>query len=309
MRTASFKSGFNCPSATTPCLQGIIRSFMSMRPGIEMASLSDLGCVRENNEDSYSYWEPASDAEFAQKGRLAVVADGMGGHEGGQEASRLAVEAIQETYADGLVTDPQALLTAGFLEAHQRIQSYAITHTKLRGMGTTATAAVLVADRLYYAHVGDSRLYRVNKEEITRLTHDHSYVGRLVENGVITPEEAEAHPQRNILTAALGAGAEIVVEAPAVASRPEIGRQSGAVYGWLVGATQRSGTASGRDAECACHRLSRSDQPGSGTRRTGQHYRASAAGDVIWALGVVFSPWTCIPVCKVMQKRLKDARM
>ncbi|MFZ0286746.1 MAG: Stp1/IreP family PP2C-type Ser/Thr phosphatase [Terriglobales bacterium] len=187
---------------------------MSMRPGIEMASLSDLGCVRENNEDSYSYWEPASDAEFAQKGRLAVVADGMGGHEGGQEASRLAVEAIQETYADGLVTDPQALLTAGFLEAHQRIQSYAITHTKLRGMGTTATAAVLVADRLYYAHVGDSRLYRVNKEEITRLTHDHSYVGRLVENGVITPEEAEAHPQRNILTAALGAGAEIVVEAP-----------------------------------------------------------------------------------------------
>jgi serine/threonine protein phosphatase PrpC len=187
---------------------------MPIRPGIEVASLSDLGCQRENNEDSYSYWEPAGDAEFAQKGRLGVVADGMGGHEGGQEASRIAVEAIQETYASVPATDPQTLLTAGFHEAHQRIQKYAADNYKLRGMGTTATAVVLLRDRFYYAHIGDSRLYRVSGESITRLTHDHSYVGRLVENGVITPEEAEAHPQRNILTAALGAGAEIAVETP-----------------------------------------------------------------------------------------------
>jgi PPM family protein phosphatase len=190
---------------------------MPIRPGIEVASLSDLGCQRENNEDSYFYWEPDSDVEFAQKGRLAVVADGMGGHEGGQEASRIAVEAIHETYADTPANDPQALLTAGFHEAHKRIQSYAAAHTKLRGMGTTATAVVVLADRLYYAHIGDSRLYRVTKEEVTRLTHDHSYVSRLVESGVITPEEAEAHPQRNILTAALGAGTEIAVETPETA--------------------------------------------------------------------------------------------
>lgn len=187
---------------------------MSIRPGIEVASLSDLGCQRENNEDSYSYWEPASDAEFAQKGRLALVADGMGGHEGGQEASRIAVEAIQETYAGAAATDPQVLLTAGFHAAHQRIQSYAIAHANLRGMGTTATAVVLLGKRLFYAHIGDSRLYRINKQEVIRLTRDHSYVGRLVQSGVITPEEAEAHPQRNILTAALGAGAEIAVETP-----------------------------------------------------------------------------------------------
>lgn len=188
---------------------------MPMRPGIEVAGLSDLGCQRENNEDSYSYWEPASDAEFARKGRLAIVADGMGGHEGGQEASRIAVEAILETYSTRPGTDPQAVLTAGFQEAHQRIQSYAAVHSKLRGMGTTATAVALVANHLYYAHIGDSRLYRVSRAEVVRLTHDHSYVGRLVESGVITPEEAEAHPQRNILTAALGAGIEISVEAPA----------------------------------------------------------------------------------------------
>ncbi|MGH9499180.1 MAG: PP2C family protein-serine/threonine phosphatase [Terriglobales bacterium] len=188
---------------------------MPMRPGIEVAGLSDLGCQRENNEDSYIYWEPASDAEFARKGRLAVVADGMGGHEGGLEASRIAVEVIQETYAAQSLSDPQALLTAGFHEAHLRIQRYAIDHVTLRGMGTTATAVVVLGDRLHYAHVGDSRLYQVSKDEVTRLTHDHSYVGRLVESGVITPEEAEAHPQRNILTAALGAGAEIAVETPA----------------------------------------------------------------------------------------------
>jgi PPM family protein phosphatase len=187
---------------------------MAIRPGIEVASLSDLGCQREDNEDSYSYWEPAGDAEFAEKGRLAVVADGMGGHEGGQEASRIAVEVIQEVYAGTPATDPQALLTAGFQEAHQRIQSYAVAHPKLRGMGTTATAAVIVADQLYYAHIGDSRLYRVTRDEVARLTHDHSYVGRLVESGVISPQEAEAHPQRNILTAALGAGLEILVETP-----------------------------------------------------------------------------------------------
>ena len=187
---------------------------MPMRPGMEVAGLSDLGCQRENNEDSYCYWEPASDAEFARKGRLAVVADGMGGHEGGLEASRIAVEVIQETYAAQSLSDPQTLLTAGFHEAHQRVQRYAIEHVKLRGMGTTATAVAVVGNSLYYAHIGDSRLYRVNKEEIVRLTHDHSYVGRLVESGVITAEEAEAHPQRNILTAALGAGAEIAVETP-----------------------------------------------------------------------------------------------
>ncbi len=182
---------------------------MRIRPGIELASLSDIGCQRENNEDQYAYWEPSSDEEFARKGRLAIVADGMGGHEGGQEASRIAVESIQEIFANAPDNDVQSLLTVGFQIAHERILKYAAANPELQGMGTTATAIAVQGNVLYYAHVGDSRLYLVRGTNISRVTHDHSYVGRLVENGLISAEEAETHPQRHILTAALGAGAEV----------------------------------------------------------------------------------------------------
>jgi PPM family protein phosphatase len=179
-----------------------------------LASLSDIGCQRDNNEDQYAYWEPASDEEFARKGRLAIVADGMGGHEGGQEASRIAVESIKEVFSETPEADLRALLLAGFQIAHERILEYAVGHPELHGMGTTATAVVLRGNELYYAHVGDSRLYLVRGATISRVTHDHSYVGRLVQNGVISAEEAETHPQRHILTAALGAGVEISPETP-----------------------------------------------------------------------------------------------
>jgi len=187
---------------------------MQTRDDMELGSLSDVGCQRENNEDYYSYWEPADAEQFARKGRLAIVADGMGGHEGGQEASRIAAQAIQEVYAAASEGDPQAWLAAGFEAAHQRILSYAEAHPKLQGMGTTCTAAALVGHDLYYAHVGDSRLYLVRGSNISRLTHDHSYVGRLVENGAITAEQAESHPQRHILTNALGAGSSVSLDHP-----------------------------------------------------------------------------------------------
>lgn len=195
-------------------LESSTRGVMRIRPGVELAGMSDIGCQRENNEDQYAYWEPDDDQEFARKGRLAIVADGMGGHEGGQEASRIAVDTIQEVFADTAGGDPQSLLLAGFLTAHERILRYADGHPELHGMGTTATAIALVANQLYYAHVGDSRLYLVRGADISRLTHDHSYVGRLVENGVISSAEAETHPQRHILTAALGAGEEVSPETP-----------------------------------------------------------------------------------------------
>jgi protein phosphatase len=187
---------------------------MNVRPGVEVASLSDVGCQRENNEDSYLYWEPAADEEFRRKGRLAVIADGMGGHEGGQEASRMAVETVREVYDQGFRDDPQVALVESLVAAHTRIQDYAEQHPAFHGMGTTCTAFAVCEGYLYFAHVGDSRLYLVRNESILRLTRDHSYVGRLVESGIVRAEDAEKHPQRHILTAALGAGREVDVDCP-----------------------------------------------------------------------------------------------
>ena len=189
--------------------EGTSLECMNVNPELEVASLSNVGCQRENNEDSYLYWEPAADSELQRKGRLAVIADGMGGYEGGQEASRLAVETVREIYENVVIDDPHAALLEAFARAHERIQSYAARHPELRGMGTTCTALVIRDRQLYFAHVGDSRLYLVRGDNIARLTRDHSYVGRLVESGIVRAEDAERHPQRHILTAALGAGIEL----------------------------------------------------------------------------------------------------
>lgn len=184
------------------------------KPGIEAASLTDIGLLRENNEDSLLYWEPDSDTDFRRKGRLAVVADGMGGYEGGQEASRLAVETVRHIYDRDFNGDPQHTLLTAFQNAHDSIQRYAVDHPDLHGMGTTCTALSIIDHRLWFAHIGDSRLYLVRPDSIVRLTRDHSYVGRLVENGIVRSEDAESHPQRHILTAALGSGRELTPQSP-----------------------------------------------------------------------------------------------
>ncbi|MGA2099799.1 MAG: Stp1/IreP family PP2C-type Ser/Thr phosphatase [Candidatus Sulfotelmatobacter sp.] len=181
---------------------------------MEAASLTDVGLQRANNEDSYLYWEPESSTEFDRKGRLAVVADGMGGYEGGQEASRLAVETVRHIYDCDFSGDPQQTLSTAFQTAHDAIQRYAQEHPQFHGMGTTCTALAIIGHNLYFAHIGDSRLYLARDGGLTRLTRDHSYVGRLVENGIVRSEDAESHPQRHILTAALGSGRDIVPHIP-----------------------------------------------------------------------------------------------
>jgi len=184
------------------------------KPGLEIAGLTDVGLLRTNNEDSYLYWEPESDEEFRRKGRLAVIADGMGGYEGGQEASRLAVETVRYVYEHNFNGDPQAALVTGLRAAHDAILRFAHAHPQYVGMGTTCTALSIVGQHLYFAHIGDSRLYLLSKERVSRLTRDHSYVSRLVENGIVRSEDAESHPQRHILTAALGSGHEVSPHAP-----------------------------------------------------------------------------------------------
>jgi protein phosphatase len=184
---------------------------MKIRPGIELANVSDVGLERANNEDSFGYWEPESDQEFLCKGRLAIIADGMGGHQGGEEASRLAVEVVSQTYRESQAI-PQESLLAGFQSAHERIQQYAVEKARTSGMGTTCTALSLMGKEMCYAHVGDSRLYLFRDGVLTCLTSDHSQAMELVRAGIIGLEDAESHPARHILSRALGVGKQLQPE-------------------------------------------------------------------------------------------------
>jgi serine/threonine protein phosphatase PrpC len=189
---------------------------MKIRPGVELASLTDIGCQRENNEDSYGYWEPANDAEFEKLGRLAIVADGMGGHEGGQIASRLAIDTFIKAYAAADGPDPQKWLFAALDQAHHSIRQRALQDSQLSSMGTTCTAFATVNARLYFVHVGDSRLYLLREGKLQLLSRDHTLIARLLENKLIGPDQAQDHPQKHVLTSALGVlDQEMEIDAPA----------------------------------------------------------------------------------------------
>jgi serine/threonine protein phosphatase PrpC len=179
---------------------------MDIRPGLELAELTDVGRVREKNEDAHGYWEPDNEDEFREKGRLAIVADGMGGHEGGQLASDLAVRTVCEVYQQAAGLEPSEALEKGLREAHDRIRAFAASHPEYHNMGTTCTAVAIRGAHLWVAHVGDSRCYLFRAGKFRRMTRDHSYVNQLVEYGIISSAEAEHHPQRNVLTSALGIG-------------------------------------------------------------------------------------------------------
>jgi PPM family protein phosphatase len=187
---------------------------MKIRPGIELGNLTDVGCQRENNQDSYCYAEPESEEQFQKKGRLVVVADGMGGHEGGEFASGIAVDVLRDTYVNSEINDPELALADALGAAHQAIRNFAREHPEYTGMGTTCTAAVLRDGHLYYGHVGDSRLYLLRDSGVKRLTRDQTVTGRMVEEGLLGPEEAKQHPDYHVLTDAMGVGESVAAEFP-----------------------------------------------------------------------------------------------
>jgi protein phosphatase len=190
---------------------------MEIRPGVELANLTDAGCERENNEDYFAYCEPETDEEFVRKGRLAIIADGMGGEEGGEIASRIAIDTVRHEYLNSAESNPLNSLVQSFQAAHANILDFARQRPDVHSMGTTCTAVAINDGFAYFAHVGDSRLYLIRNSLILQLTHDHTAINRMLEDGVITPEEAENHPQRHVLTAALGAKHEIkadIAQAP-----------------------------------------------------------------------------------------------
>lgn len=163
---------------------------------------TNVGKVRKNNEDSLLVTEP----------EIFIVADGMGGQAAGEVASKILVD----TAKDFLPKIPEPLnediLTKSIMKANAEVLRLARENRNYRGMGTTATILHIYKNRAYWAHIGDSRLYRVRNNVIEQITEDHSYVESLVKRGEITPAEARVHPMKNILTQAVGADDDISVD-------------------------------------------------------------------------------------------------
>ncbi len=190
---------------------------------IDAASLTDTGQLRETNEDSLGAFRPANRREMKRKGRLFIVADGMGGHRGGEVASKMAVETIRSYYYSSKEKDPSIALAGAFEKANRLIREKAREDESLLGMGTTCTAMVVLKKKIYFAHVGDSRAYLLRDGKLEQITQDHSLVAEMIRSGVLSREEARSHPQRNVITRSLGAQDSIQIDAPSSPGRIQDG--------------------------------------------------------------------------------------
>jgi serine/threonine protein phosphatase PrpC len=171
---------------------------------LRFAAESDRGLVREINEDCYRIIKG-----FSRTPSVFIVADGMGGHNCGEIASRMTVEYISGAVEQGLLDlgsreDMEEALNEIVKGANKAVIEASLEQPEMSGMGTTMTMAVICGNIVTVAHVGDSRVYLVRAGNIRQLTEDHSYIGELVRNGTITREEAKEHPSKHVITRAIG---------------------------------------------------------------------------------------------------------
>lgn len=166
---------------------------------------TDTGNKRSNNQDSIFY----SDTSVGPLPNLYIVADGMGGHKAGDKASRMAIDITVDFIKKSTLENPIAVLKRAMVYANNEIYKAANSDTELNGMGTTMVAAVVIYDKLIVANVGDSRLYIVNND-IKQITMDHSLVEELIRSGELERKRGRNHPEKNIITRAMGSKDEIV---------------------------------------------------------------------------------------------------
>ena len=165
---------------------------------------TDVGKARNLNEDSY--YVPQEEDDL----KLIIVADGMGGSNGGEIASSLAIKAAKSYIETNFISTPKdresisELIKSGMQYANMVVYEKSKEDEALKGMGTTMEICFLYENKMYIGHIGDSRIYRIRKHISRKLTNDHSYVETLVKDGKITREEAKTHPKKNMLMKALG---------------------------------------------------------------------------------------------------------
>lgn len=197
--TAEYEAGQLAPQAE-----------LRVRPKVTVACKTDLGRVRENNEDKFEFYIPEEAGVLAAKGMVFVVCDGMGGHEAGQIASELTAKTFIDVYLNHPSADPETAMRSAVAAANRFVGDVARMVPNRRGMGTTLSVLIILQDKTYTVHVGDSRVYRWRNGVLQMLTEDHTWVDEAVRQGLITPEEAETHPYKHVLTRAIGTEGDVV---------------------------------------------------------------------------------------------------
>ncbi|HVY60234.1 MAG TPA: Stp1/IreP family PP2C-type Ser/Thr phosphatase [Planctomycetota bacterium] len=185
---------------------------MIVRSDVLVGNLTHVGMERSENQDYYGYYEPDEDALFELQGRLVIVCDGMGGHAGGEVASKLAVETIIETYKNDRSGNVMEVLRASIEAANRAIWKHAQENPPLKGMGSTCVSMAIKQGMAYFAHVGDSRCYLIRNEQLHQMTRDHSLVQQMVDEGLLREEEMESHPEKNVILRSLGVKPDVDVE-------------------------------------------------------------------------------------------------
>ena len=171
----------------------------------EFGNHTDTGRVRQQNEDYMGYFE-------CLNGDVFLVCDGMGGHAGGALAAQMAVTGVREFLERKYFDDPADAIKEALEYANTAIFNKAMQSTEFHGMGTTAVMLIVQASKVWWGHVGDSRIYLKSFDGLNRVTNDHSFVQKLIDEGAISEEEAMTHSRRNELTAALGVSPEVTVD-------------------------------------------------------------------------------------------------
>lgn len=171
-------------------------------------AVTDVGQIRSENQD-YVY---ASEQPIGNLPNLFVVADGMGGHNAGDFASRCAVSVLTESVKKNMSFNPIKIIRHGIESANEQVYLESGIDVSKAGMGTTIVAVTIVGYYAYVANVGDSRLYLLNSRGIAQITKDHSYIAEMIRRGNITKEEARYHPDKNIITRAVGTGDFVTID-------------------------------------------------------------------------------------------------
>jgi protein phosphatase len=169
-----------------------------------VACKTDLGRVRENNEDKFEYYVSEDDGVLASRGAIYLVCDGMGGAAAGQIASELTAKTFIDVYLHHPSENPQIAMAAGVTAANRFVLDMSLAVPSRKGMGTTLSGLILIQDKGYIVQVGDSRVYRLRGGDLEQLTEDHSWVEEALKLGIITAAEAETHPYKNVITRAVG---------------------------------------------------------------------------------------------------------